>query len=484
MTLQQVTRSPFDGSVVDRRALATAQDIDQVLHLARKVQVAWSGVPLRDRIAQVTCFVDEVMRNKQMLAFELSQQMGRPVRYAPGELAGFEERARHMIAIAPEALADIVPPKQAGCERFVQRMALGVVFVLAPWNYPYLTAVNSFLPALVAGNVVVLKHSDQTPLVAERLVEAAEQAGLPDGVFQALHLNHSQVAQIIASDRVDFVAFTGSVSGGHAVQQAASGRFAGVGLELGGKDPAYVRADAQLEQAVEAVVDGAFFNSGQSCCGIERAYVADSLYDAFIDKARALVEAYVVGDPADEKTTLGPLARNAGAVAVRRQVDAAIAAGACGLIDAARFELTRFSRGRDDSKDGVVEGSNFVAPQLLIDVDHSMDVMREETFGPVLGVMRVSDDEHAIELMNDSRYGLTAAVFSSDLGAVRAIGKRLSTGTVFMNRCDYLDPALAWVGVKDSGRGCTLSRVGYEQLTRPKSFHLRYDLEASTARPI
>ena len=332
--------------------------------------------------------------------------------------------------------------------------------MVAPWNYPYLTAVNAVVPALMAGNAVVLKHSAQTPLCAERFAEAFAAAGLPKGVFQYLHMSHAGVGQVIGDPRVAFVAFTGSVEGGHAVQRAASERFIATGLELGGKDPAYVRADADMAHAIDTVVDGAFFNAGQSCCGIERAYVHADVYDAFVEGAAALVGGYQLGSPLDAATTLGPLVRASAAATVRQQVGEAVSKGARALIDESRFAA--------DTGDGP-----YRAPQLLVDVDHSMALMREETFGPALGIMKVASDEDAIALMNDSSFGLTAAIFTSDVEAAIDIGDRIDTGTWFMNRCDYLDPALAWVGVKDSGRGCSLSALGYDYLTRPKSFHLR-----------
>jgi acyl-CoA reductase-like NAD-dependent aldehyde dehydrogenase len=337
------------------------------------------------------------------------------------------------------------------------------VLTLAPWNYPYLTSVNSIIPAIMAGNTVVLKHSNHTPLCAERYAEAFQAAGFPVGVFQYLHMGHEDVARAVGDDRVNFVAFTGSVPGGHAVTEAAMGRFLGLGLELGGKDPAYVRHDANLAHAIENLVDGAMFNSGQSCCGIERIYVHAGVYDAFVEGFVDLVRQYKLGNPLDPDTTLGPMVRTGAAELVRAQVAEAVGQGATALIDPADFVAD-------------VEGTPYLAPQVLVNVDHSMRVMREETFGPVVGIMPVSGDEEAIRLMNDSTYGLTAAIWTSDVDAAIRIGDRIDTGTWFMNRCDYLDPALAWTGVKDSGRGCTLSTVGYEQLTRPKSFHLRTEI--------
>jgi acyl-CoA reductase-like NAD-dependent aldehyde dehydrogenase len=460
MTTIQTTISPVDGRVCVERPLASAAEIDAALTRAQQSQRLWRLVSLADRAAILSRFCDKFEATGTQIAQELTLQIGRPIRYAPSEVRGTLERARHMIAIAPAALGAIRPESKAGFERFISREPLGVVLTIAAWNYPYLIAVNSVVPALMAGNAVLLKHSAQTPLCAERFAECLEAAGLPAGVFQYLHLAHADTGQLIRDPRVDFVAFTGSVAGGHAVQRAAAERFIGLGLELGGCDPVYVRPDANLAHAIENIVDGAYFNSGQSCCGLQRLYVHERVYDDFVAGFVALTRQYVLGNPLNEATTLGPVVRVAAADTIRAQVRASIAAGARPAVDPQAFPEDRL-------------GSPYMAPQLLLDVDHRMPVMREEIFGPVAGLMRVRSDEEAIALMNDSRFGLTAAVWTADTEAALRIGAQVETGTWFMNRCDYLDPALAWVGVKDSGRGCTLSGIGYEQLTRPKSWHLR-----------
>jgi acyl-CoA reductase-like NAD-dependent aldehyde dehydrogenase len=455
------TISPIDGSVVALRPLAGDAEIDESLARARTAQARWRRVPLAERAARCSAMVDAFVARRDEIAAEITLQMGRPIRFAAGEVGGFEERARHMIAIAEASLAPIEPGPKPGFERFIRREPLGVVLTIAPWNYPYLTAVNSIVPAILAGNAVLLRHSAQTPLCAERIAEAFAAAELPDGVFQALHTDHTAVERLVTRrDGVDFVAFTGSVSAGHAVQRAAATRFIGLGLELGGKDPAYVRPDADLDHAVESLVDGAFFNSGQSCCGIERIYVHREVFDRFVDAYARRVAAYRLGDPRDPEVTLGPLVRSEAADFVRGQVAEALAAGARALVDPSGFEAD-------------AAGSPYLAPQVLVDVDHAMRVMSEESFGPVVGIMAVDGDDEAVALMNDSAFGLTASVWTRDRDAAVRLGERVETGTWFMNRCDYLDPALAWTGVKDSGRGCTLSRVGFEALTRPKSFHLR-----------
>ena len=454
------TISPVDGSIYCERPYTATNEIDAVLAKAVAVQKSWQAQPLSDRQAILSRAIDALVADKDRIAQELTWQMGRPISQAPGEVGGLEERARHMIAIAPQALADVVPDQQPGFNRFIRRVPLGVVAILAPWNFPYLTAVNGIIPALAAGNAVVLKHSHQTPLCAERFADAFAAAGLPDGVFQYVNLDHDQTATFVADDRVNFVNFTGSVDGGHAVQEAVSRKFISTGLELGGKDPAYVRADADLEHAIENVVDGAFFNSGQSCCGIERIYVHKDLYPGFIAGTAGLVSQYVLGDPTLMATNLGPMVSTKAADFVRAQIADAVEQGATKLIDASIFPADK-------------PGTPYLAPQVLVDVDHTMRVMRQESFGPVVGIMSVDTDEEAVALMNDSDFGLTASIWTQDEQMALDLAEQLETGTVFMSRCDYLDPALAWTGVKNSGRGCTLSSMGYEALTRPKSIHLR-----------
>ena len=455
------TISPVDGSVYVERELADLDALSAVLDKAKAAQKSWRATPLQERMAICTRFVEAFEARSDELSQELSWQMGRPIKFAPFEIAGTCDRARQMIAQAEQGLHDVETPKKPGFNRYIKREPLGTVLVVPAWNYPYLISINSVVPALLAGNAVVLKPSAQTPLCGERFAEAFKEAGLPDGLYTNIHLTHELTAKAVADPRVDFVAFTGSVGGGHAMVEAAKERFIGVGLELGGKDPAYVRADADLPFTVENLVDGALFNSGQSCCGIERIYVHESVYDDFVSAYVAEAKSYAkLGDPTDESTTLGPLARASGAAFVRKHIADAVAAGAKAHLDAADYPANK-------------EGTPYLAPQVLTHVDHSMDVMMEETFGPVVGIMKVKDDEQAIALMNDSPFGLTASVWTEDEDAAVRIGAQVETGTFFQNRCDALDPQLAWVGVKDSGRGCTLSVVGYEHLTRPKSFHLR-----------
>jgi acyl-CoA reductase-like NAD-dependent aldehyde dehydrogenase len=452
--------SPVDGSAVAERAYATQTEIDAAFVNAHRVQQRWRNTPLSERARFCSAVVDAMLAMADEIVPELAWQMGRPVRYGRGELAGFEARARHMIEIAPAALADHVPSPLEGFRRFIRREPLGTVFVIAPWNYPYLTAVNSVIPALMAGNAVVLKHAAQTLLVGERFQTACDGANLPAGLFRNLLLDHEQTAQIIKSGNAQQVNFTGSVAAGREIERAGAGQFIGIGLELGGKDPAYVRADANLEFAIENIADGAFFNSGQSCCGVERVYVHRRHFDRVVSGLAEFAGKYVLGNPLDPQTTLGPMVRGSAADLVRNQISEALKLGARRVVPSNAFPEDR-------------PGSPFLAPEVLVNVNHHMAVMREESFGPVVGVMPVSSDHEAIALMNDSPFGLSASIWTQDVDAAQRIGEQLETGTVFMNRCDYLDPALAWTGVKNTGRGITLSAYGYSTLTRVKSFHLR-----------
>ena len=452
--------SPIDGQELCRREYAKPSDIEQAVKAAKQAQAAWFASGLAERKAKIGAAIDWLVAHKDEVAAAITHSMGRPISQSPGEVKGLEERARYMLSIADTALADIVPEEKAGFKRFLRREPVGVVLVMAPWNYPFLTAVNAIVPALAAGNVVLLKHSSQTPQVAELFQAAFDAADLPVGVFQSLHMNHADTDALLQSDAVDFVAFTGSVNGGHQVQAAISKRFIGAGLELGGKDPAYVRADADVASAAENLVDGAFFNSGQSCCGIERIYVHASVYEDIVQTFVEVTQQYRLGNPTDANTNLGPMVRRSAADFVRAQIAEAVAQGAKSLVDEAVFPASQV-------------GTAYLSPHVLVNVNHNMRVMREESFGPVVGIMAVQDDDEAIRLMNDSDFGLTASIWTQDALAAEALAGQIATGTVFMNRCDYLDPALAWTGVKDTGHGISLSELGYAQLTRVKSYHLR-----------
>ena len=450
--------SPVDGRVYAERPALNMADAEAMAARARGAQPGWAARPLAERIALVKAGVEKLNEMKAVLVEELAWQMGRPTRYG-GEFGGVNDRTNYMAEIAASALAPIVVENSDRFERRILREPVGVVFVLAPWNYPYLTAINTIVPALIAGNAVVLKHASQTLLVGERLAEAFHAGGVPADVFQNVVLDHATTEALIGARAFNFINFTGSVAGGAAMERAAAGTFTGLGLELGGKDPGYVMDDADLDAAVDTLMDGAMYNAGQCCCGIERIYVHESLYDAFVEKAVAWVKALKLGNPFEATSTIGPMANKRFAHVVRDQVAEAIAEGAVALIDPALFP-------EDD-------GGAYLAPQILVNVNHEMRVMREESFGPVVGIMSVKNDEEAVAVMNDSPYGLTASLWTRDPERAAALGARIETGTVFMNRCDYLDPALCWTGCKDTGRGGSLSVLGYYAVTRPKSYHLK-----------
>ena len=448
--------SPIDGSVFAERPVLSHAEAEATIARARAAQPAWAARPVAERAALVAKGVARLGEMNDEIVPELARQMGRPVRYG-GEFGGMKERADYMQAIAEEALAPIVIEASETFERRIEREPHGVVLVIAPWNYPYMTAINTVAPALIAGNAVLLKHATQTLLVGERMARAFHEVGVPREVFANVFLDHDTTSDLIAARAFDFVNFTGSVNGGRVIERAAAGTFTPVGLELGGKDPGYVRADADLDAAVDGLMDAAIFNSGQCCCGIERIYVHESLYDAFVEKSVALVRGHVLGDPLDAATTIGPMANRRFADEVRAQIDEAMAAGATAHIETMPAD----------------DGGTYLTPQILTGVTHEMRVMRDESFGPVVGIMAVKDDEEALALMNDSPFGLTASIWTRDAARAAELGGRLETGTVFMNRADYLDPALCWTGCKDTGRGGALSVIGYHNLTRPKSYHLK-----------
>ncbi len=454
------TITPVDNSVYLEEDYSTTEDIDKVLKIAAKAQKQWQNTKISKRKEYVQKFIDILFSKKDEIAKELSYQMGRPISQSGFELNGFKERAEYMLQIAEKSLEPFYPEKKQGFERYIEKEPLGVVAVLSPWNYPFLTSINVIVPAILAGNSVILRHSIQTPLVAKRYQEAFDESGLLEGVFSHIYLTHSDASYLLGDKRVDGVFFTGSVKGGYEVQKAIQNKFIPCGLELGGKDPAYVREDADIDYSVSNLVEGSFFNSGQSCCGIERIYVHKRVYDEFVKKFVAETKKYKLGNPLDKATTIGPMVKTEASDFVREQIKEALSKGAKSLVGESLFPASK-------------KGTPYLAPTVLVDVEHSMSVMNEESFGPVVGIMKVSNDKEALELMNDSDYGLTASIWTVDKNAAKELSKHIQTGTVYMNRCDYLDPALAWSGVKDTGRGISLSTFGYDQVTRVKSIHFK-----------
>lgn len=450
--------SPIDNKLYATRNAVSAAEARDIISRMKVAGQAWSQRPLNERRDIVMAAIHHLATEKEEAASEMAHMMGRPV-HQFFEFNGCLERANYMASIAEEALAPIIIEDSEQFERRIEKAPRGLVFIVAPWNYPYLTTINSLVPALIAGNAVLMKHATQTLLVGERLERVFKEAGLPEGVLQNIHLDHETSSTLISEGHFDFVNFTGSVGGGKAMEHAAAGTFTPVGTELGGKDPAYVMEDADIDAAVTSLMDGAFFNAGQCCCGIERIYVHEKVYDRFVEQAIAETLRLKLGNPFDPKTTIGPMAHRRFADEIRSQITEAVAMGAKLNIPETAFPE--------------VDDGAYLAPQLLTDVTHEMRIMRDESFGPVVAVMKVSSDEEAVELMNDSQFGLTASLWSQDAERVNKLGRLLETGTVFMNRCDYLDPAICWTGCKDTGHGITLSILGYNALTRPKSFHLR-----------
>lgn len=433
------------------------QPLERKLEGARSAFASWHRLPVDERVQRVNQGLDYFRDHAEEVAREITLQMGKPITEARGEVKTFFARAEYMVSIAKDTLAPEIVPAKPGFHLRIEQAPLGVVYHIAPWNYPLLTAVNVVVPALLAGNTVLLKHSPLTPLVGRHFERAFTQ-GNPPNLVTHLVVTNAQASRLIDDPRINYVAFTGSVATGTTVYRRAASRLLGVGLELGGKDPAYVAEDADLDFAVANIVEGACYNAGQSCCAVERVYVHRARYRDFLDRAHALLTRYRLGNPLDEETTMGPLARRDALRFLDGQVKDAVRRGARLLLGGTRLPGTR---------------GNFFAPTLLADVSNRAKVMQEESFGPLVPVAPVADDAEAITLMNDSRFGLTASVWTRDRERVERLARDLDVGTVFQNRCDYLDPSLPWTGARDSGIGSTLSRYGFYHLTRRKAMHLR-----------
>ncbi|MCH9688455.1 MAG: aldehyde dehydrogenase family protein [Deltaproteobacteria bacterium] len=454
--------SPIDDQAVYTYRALTEADALARLDETDDVQRQWRQVPLAERVDVCREMLTRYAEFEEDYAEQITRMMGKPIAQARGEFRGpMRERVSQLCDLAAAALADQTLPDKTGFTRFVRREPVGTVLDIAAWNYPLLIPINVIVPAVLGGNAVVVKHAHQTALVADQLEHCFTAAGAPAGLVRALPVDHVTVAELIARRRFGYVAFTGSVRGGHEVYRTvARDNFIGVGLELGGKDPAVVLPDCDLDHTVDCLVDGAFYNAGQSCCGIERIYVHGDIYDRFVEAFVAKTRQQVVGHPLEASSTMGPVVNNAAAERIRGHVEQAVATGATQLCGSDDFTLPDLSR-------------CYVAPHVLVDVTHQMDVMREETFGPVVGIVKVADAEEAVRLANDSDYGLTASVWTADADRGLALMEQLDAGTVYLNRCDYLDPGLAWTGVKDSGHGASLSSLGFLSVTRPKSYHLR-----------
>lgn len=450
---------PYTGEVACSIPTTDEKTVDRTLEEARKAARALRSMKVADRVALTERALVAFEKRADEIASDITKQMGKPLGQAKGEVKGMAGRWRHMQAIAEASLADVVLEPKEGFDRRIRKDPLGVVLDLPAWNYPLLTAVNAVVPAVLAGNAVVVKHAPRTPLCAEHFARAFREAGADAGMVSAIFLDYEGTEKLVGDTRVDHVLFTGSVHGGHRIQAAAKDRFLHVGLELGGNDPAYVAADCDLKNTVENVVDGAIYNAGQSCCAVERVYVHEAVYADFLAAAEPLVRGYVMGDPRDEKTSLGPIAQPWHP----KELEAFIA-------DAKDKGARVVCGGKATAVGGK---GRFFEATLIQDVPQTAALMQKESFGPILAVSKVASDDEALSRMNDSSLGLTASVWTKDKDRAERLARALDFGTVYMNRCDALDPALPWTGAKDSGRGVTLSALGFDALTRPKSIHFR-----------
>ena len=450
---------PATGETACKLPLASAEEAHECARRARRAARAFAETTIDERIELCERFISVLGESTEAIALDITRQMGKPIREARAEVATTVERTRAAIELAPQVLAPERLGPRGGIEREIEHLPLGVVLDIAAWNYPLLTAVNVVVPALLAGNAVILKHSSRTPLCAGHFARAFAEAGAPTDLVSALIADHQVTAELIGDEEIAYVAFTGSVAGGRAISTAASGRFIDIGLELGGKDPAYVRADADVEAAAEAIADGAFYNAGQSCCAVERIYVDRKIHDRFVAAVIEEARRRPPADPRGEDCRLGAIAQPGQPEFIARQVEDAVGLGA-------RLEIG----GRPATFDGC---GRYFECTVLTGVTQDMDLMREETFGPVAPIAVVDGDEQAIERMNDSRYGLTASIWTRDVDSAHRLASRIEAGTVFLNRCDYVDPYLPWAGWKDSGVGMTLSRHGLLRLTRTRARHFR-----------
>lgn len=459
MTALRIT-NPANGRLIATLPSDDAASVRAKYRAARAAQPAWAAWPLRRRLAVLAQFRAAIATQAEDLAQTLTEEMGKPITQARSELKGLLPRIDFFLKTTPGVLRGetVFSDHKAKLTERITHEPLGVIANISAWNYPYYVGGNVFLPALLAGNAVLYKPSEfatRTGLSIARLLHAS---GVPPEVFAPL-VGPGEVGRALLRQRIDGVFFTGSVATGRKIACGATGRLLRVQLELGGKDPAYVCEDVDIAPVAAAVADGAFYNTGQSCCAVERVYVHASIFDKFVAAFVAKVKAFRIGDPTDDATYIGPLARAAQIAVLEQQVADARRKGARVLAGGRR--LQGFGRG------------HYFAPTVLVDVDHSMMVMRHESFGPIIGLMAVRDDAEAVERMNDSDYGLTAAVYTLDRRRAEAVLARVEAGSAYWNCCDRVSPRLPWSGVKSSGVGVTLAREGIKTFTRPKAWHLR-----------
>ena len=448
--------NPADGSLIRELAEDGAQAVAAKYARARAAQPAWSAIPLAERLAAIRRFKLLIEKRKSELARTLTQEMGKPIRQAQAELDAVAGRIDFFLNNTKSALAPETVLADPEMRERITHEPLGVVANISAWNYPYFVGSNVFVPALLAGNAVLYKPSEFATLTGLAIGEMLHAAGVPADVFSVLAGSGSAGA-LLVDQPVDGIFFTGSYATGARIAAACAPRMVKLQLELGGKDPTYVCEDADAQTAAESLADGAMYNAGQSCCSVERIYVHEQIHDRFVSAFVATVQGYRCGDPMDEATCLGPLARALQLEVLERQVADAVGKGAQLLAGGKR----------------IARPGNWFEATVLSNVDHGMALMREESFGPLIGIQKVADDAQALALMNDSVYGLTAGVYTPDEARARRILAQVRSGSVYWNCCDRVSPRLPWSGVGHSGIGLTLSTYGIQAFTRPKAWHLR-----------
>ncbi|MFN0186712.1 MAG: aldehyde dehydrogenase family protein, partial [Aquabacterium sp.] len=442
-----ILTNPANGERIAELPTDDAASVAAKTAAARAAQPAWAATPMRQKRATIGRFRDAFLAESEQLAQTLSREMGKPIRQARSEVTSLRVRVEFFMAQAEQTLAAEMLFEDGGMREAIQHAPLGVIANISAWNYPWFVGCNVLVPALLAGNAVLYKPSEHATLSGTHLVRLMHAAGVPPGVLQ-LVVGAGDVGRALCDQRIDGMFFTGSHATGQRIASVLAPRMVKLQLELGGKDPTWVRADADVKVAAESLADGAMYNTGQSCCSVERIYVHESIHDAFVEHFLATVDGFVLGDPLDEATYIGPLARAPQVDVLAAQVADAVAKGA-----AVRRGGTRVT--------GPFGGAgNWFAPTVLTGVDHRMDVMREESFGPIIGIQKVASDDEAVALMNDTRYGLTAGVFTRSARAAGAILSKVNAGTTYWNCCDRVSPRLPWRGHGDSGIGLTLSTHG------------------------
>ncbi|MBZ9772488.1 aldehyde dehydrogenase family protein [Mesorhizobium sp. CO1-1-8] len=452
--------TPVDGSVYTQRTFATGAEIAEAVRKAKKAQLEWKRVPLAERMARCQKAVDILVSRAGPLGEEVTWQMGRPLHVAAAEItSGYQRRARHFISLARNILAPVELPEERGVTRFIRHEPLGIVLSIITWNYPYANATLASLYPLVAGNAVLLKHSPQSPTVAEQVARAFTEAGVPDGALQALHLTNEDTGRLIGSGDIQHVEFIGSNMAGQAIVAAGAHARVSYSLEMGGKDPGYVRPDADIDATAKTMAYDFTDNSGQSCCALGRIYVHEQVYDRFVEAFRESAAKITLGHPIEEKPDIGPVVSVAAANKMRGQLADARSKGGRLLLPENRFDIAR-------------PGTAYIEPQVVFDANHMMDLATKETFGPLICVTKVSSDDAAVELMNDTEFGLTASVWTKDVDAAMRIGDQISSGTFLLNRCNHSDINLPWGGRKTSGLGYVGGELGYLRVTTPRGYHL------------